>query len=91
MVRAVKFNVGDRVRVDYPLSRHHGKETVVTSELKWIGVGPINFYGHDVDIRCLSMPGECCSFEPHELIPLYDGHQTVSWSECAWKPNKVSA
>lgn len=25
------------------------------------------------------------------LAPLYDGDQKSSWSECAWKPSKVSA
>lgn len=29
------------------------------------------------------------SCSEHQLVPLYDGNQKISWSECAWVPSPI--
>lgn len=89
-----KFNVGDRVRVirSDALPSHAGKETVVTE------VMGLAYHAHpdfpDDIWYCTGLQfsdGEGCVFPAGALEPIYDGNEKVSWSECAWKPNSVSA
>lgn len=92
-----KFNVGDRVRVNHPGSLAHGRETVVTETgaREW-AICEGYYVGYRVDIpmgryrnkKCI---GTHCVFEAHELIPIYDGNEKVSWSSCVWQPNQVRA
>lgn len=90
-----KFSIGDRVRVNCPGSTSHGMETTVVSELRRSN-GCLEIDGHishgiwvhTVDIEP-SIPENLVAFEPHELIPIYDGNQAASWSECAWQPKSL--
>lgn len=84
-------NIGDRVRVKCLGSSDHGKECTVISELQsfYPGDRGETFQGHRVDLPHWQY--KWCAFEPHELIPIYDGHEICNWEDCAWRPLKVSA
>jgi hypothetical protein len=93
----VKFNIGDRVRVNCPTSLlgYHGRETVVigihtnkrTHHRHGIVSAPL-FY--QVDLPSTRV-GAMILYRPHELEPIYDGNEKVSWSSCVWQPNQVRA
>ena len=83
------FRVGMKVRVNCPESPsgHHGKETVI-SALSVIGsCFGRSYVGHEVAL--LSLMGQTCVYEPHELIPILDRPELVEWSACAWSPHGV--
>ena len=85
-----KFSVGDRARINYPSSTLHGREcTIVSNGLVPPVAGPASYVGYRIDLFCTCGCGVQCTFEPHELIPIYDGNEKVSWSECAWKPKEL--
>jgi hypothetical protein len=93
---ARKFQVGDRVRVNCPtsLAGYHGRECTITGTCNLPRMTPSGLEParsrYVVDLAPL--PGRAItSYDPHELIPLYDGHEKTSWSECAWQPNSVRA
>lgn len=81
-----KFNVGDRVRVieANAVPEILGTVTTITN----IG-GPCIWHPncHEIDIR--DQDGCVLCGTADSLEPYYDGHERVSWSECAWQPNKV--
>lgn len=84
-----KFAIGDRVRIvsaDAPNElwrRLHGTETTIEKECD-CGNG---CYELAVEVR----PGiPACGNWPF-IVPIYDGHEKTSWSECAWKPSSVRA
>lgn len=90
-----RFSVGDKVRVNCPGSAWHGDETTVTSALRLSSEclevsGKISrgIWVHSVAIEP-DTRFNCVVFEPHELIPLYDGRELVSWESCAWRPTSV--
>ena len=92
-----KFKVGDRVKVVSPGSRYHGYECTVSSAL----TPAKNPSGHGRTIKrgdlvhWLDIPpqcgGICVIAKPEHLVPIYDGNEKVSWSECVWQPNKAGA
>lgn len=90
------FKVGDKVRVNCPGSPHHGVETVVISRLrrraKLFGLDGVERVVPHYNVALVSFAGfNHVGFEPHELIPLYDGNEKVAWSACEWQPLKVRA
>lgn len=86
--------IGALVRVDCPDSFAHGYVCRVTSSpSQWIEFPCIPssvFIGQEVDIF-YEERGDFLAFEPHELIPIYDGHEPVAWDESIWHPQKVTA
>ena len=89
-----KFNVGDRVRVidSRALPQLAGQETVI-AEVMGLSYGPEPGYETDV-WYCTGLTfddGVRCVYPAGALAPVYEGHEQVSWSECAWQPQQVSA
>ena len=81
---------GDRAVIDCPIeSRHHGEECTILRTGVFVECIEGNYVGCEVDIPCISNSDyEFCIFENHELKPIYDGNETVSWESCIWKPKK---
>lgn len=90
-----RFSVGDKVRVSCPGSPHHGVETQVISPQLVGSLGFVDGSWHVVPHYRVNLrsteDAKWVGFEPHELIPLYDGRELVSWESCAWKPTGVDA
>lgn len=83
--------IGDRVRVNCPSTPYHGMETVVIEDLiygKSLTMQAM-LWVHIVDLRGV-IPNIPVAFQPHELIPIYDGNQVVSWESCEWQPKGVT-
>lgn len=83
-----KFEVGDRVKIvkAHPYwSAYIGVETTVTSELVMSDYGP--WLVHELDLKVDNM---IVSVPPDYIIPVYDGLEPSSWSECVWKPERLS-
>lgn len=81
------FKVGQRVKIDLPESRHHGKSATVISELilmvhldSAIGVGERWVHCLDVDgVGTINWRGYKISYRPECLIPLADsGEKTLT-------------
>lgn len=96
-----RFKVGDRVRIvrSYVPERV-GVVATIVGELsdRCSGCGrAMSGAAHALDIEGLNIsevdcqPGCPASYFPEFLVPIYDGNEKVSWSECAWKPAGVSA
>ncbi len=90
---ASKFQIGDRVRINCPLSRsgNHGRECTITGlyrGLRYIGTGETDYVvGYWVDLP--GREGRGCVYNPGELVPLYDGNEPAAWSDCVWQPKKI--
>jgi len=89
-----KFRIGQKVRVRYAMSmigkRFVGKEGIIT-EIQHVTVsrfqGDPVIYGLDIcGIVRTRMTDYGWSDSQLEPI-LYDGNQTVEWSECLWQPS----
>lgn len=83
-----KFNVGDRVRIVAfdNLPRFLGTETAVTA---------ISYREPEGEICELDLPNpfgwsERAWIRASYLVPIYDGNDRVSWSDCAWQPRELS-
>ena len=85
----MNHSIEDRVKVDCPVSRQHGKEAVVLSGLvPGVHYG-YPYMGYTVDLPQTEQSDKFCIFEAHELIPIddkYDGMELTTWSECPFKP-----
>lgn len=89
---ADKFHVGQRVVWRVP----DGVEYVATvtgrrAPYRYKGTGRLYLvYPLDLDGYGTKATDGCMYAAPEpELRPLYDGNQRVTWSECAWHPQKV--
>lgn len=75
----MNWKAGDRAIVNFPESPngHHGKETTILR----VGVSVRGEYvGYEVDLPAhLSQDFFFCVYEYHELKPIYDGNEKVSW------------
>ena len=78
--------IGDRVRVHLPGSRHDGKETVVTSGLISANDFGMKYMGHQTDIPNKYPDYEYCVFEPHELIPIDKATWESVEEMTGWRP-----
>lgn len=86
------FRVGQRVRIKVVADndcaaacrRHLGKEAIV--------LGFSLFYENRYKLNLIADDGQHVYAFGHALEPIVDdGRKVVSWSECLWQPNKVSA
>lgn len=85
------FRVGQRVRIIYRGKMYMREGTVTkVAHANFIQGGSGTGYFVDVDGygSVDHDNGLLIGYEAHELEPLYDGHQTVSWESCLWKPNE---
>lgn len=86
-----KFYVGQRVRVIRCDLRPAfvGAETVITGRAEFVDQswrGGDSWWGYPVALADGFLP-------PADYLEpiLYDGNQTVEWSECLWQPEGVAA
>jgi len=86
-----KFQVGDKVRVIRPDSKRLGVVcTIIDSGYERVlgkSYSPTTrrVFAYGVDIHPTHGFREV-AYEPHDLAPIYDGNEKVSWSECVWQP-----
>lgn len=91
------FRVGQRVKLIGGSNSHTGYRLPSTSKVIKIGsegtvirIGPISCEDgtmRDYEVKFDSDP-ESRAISSYQLVPLYDGHSKVSWSDCLWAPNK---
>ena len=90
----MKHKIGDRVRVNCPGSVINGLETTIVSGPHFDEVYDCN----GLPLECLNyvidhprIHGFAPAFEPHELIPIYDGNEKTSWEDMKeiWSPLEV--
>jgi hypothetical protein len=96
-----RFRIGQRARVNRPASRMHGEVCTVVTDLRPTYVSDRRearwVMAHRVDLPPAPsfLNGEIChwSFEPHDLIPLYDPPDPGSWDalEGIWNPRSAEA
>ena len=80
--------VGDRVRVEYPLSPVHGQIVIVVAcEASAWSEDVGDFIGYAIDRH--KRNGRPFIYEDHELIPIYDGNEKTSWEDCVWQPKEL--
>ena len=76
------FRVGELVRVVKTCNRHELRGKIVQ-------VMALSFSAHNdliyIDIPCLFDIGWAFGF-PEQFSPLDDGHEKITWAECAWRP-----
>lgn len=83
---SLKFNVGDRVRI---VNRDPFYPEFYLAESVVVGACPKHDNCYELDIR--NDIGETMKCPGRFLKLIYDGNEPVVWSDCAWKPKKVSA
>lgn len=91
--------IGTRCKIERAGSPWHGLLCTVVSDVYWCGFyfsltrGMGSGFVQNIEVDGVAVEDGWSGHAafPSELIPLYDGNQAVSWSDCVWQPNSVSA
>jgi hypothetical protein len=91
------FKIGDRARIikSKKPERVGLVVTIVSDLTNQCSCGathPSWEAGYHIDLPNMHAGHESCAawYMPWSLVPVYDGHETVSWESCVWQPNRVT-
>ena len=86
------FKVGDPVKIIRSKSKHFGVECKIIrcltmTSLRKEDTPAEHVMAYRVNLRP-DPPFQGTSFQPHDLVLIYDGHEKCSWENSAWVPSE---